>query len=268
MEFIGRHLFPSFYIEQDCEDMKMKASKLLLQKNYEQAGEMYINLFNYLSKYKSSENYETKEALKNSILCYKKISNLDTVEKLCKKLIDLYEGQNKKQAEIYESLGDLFQEQNDNSNANKIIENYEQALLHYDLSNTYEIKRCTNKLIELCIKISDYRKVIFYSEQLLDTNHSFRYEKTIFTIVLCHLALDEIIKAKIVLDNSSYYIINSQRYKFLESIINSIENINEELFTSSCKFYNFLITDDLVKTLLEIKHNYFIQQENKEIDLT
>lgn len=260
------NFFENEKLEKAAELYKTSGNRFLLQNEIDKSIDSYV---------KAAECYFKLEQTHEEVEMYKKaVSNCNDFNKLSnlyQKILSIYLSKldidnlaktSLKFAKLYEN--------NNNEDIDGIINVYENALNYYSKINNrqYEMKDIIEKLAIMYCNKGDYQKAIEYFANILDFDMkiTYLYNKYIFNILLCSIAID-IDDAKIRLDkfiNTHYTFTNSKECKCVEEIINCT---NVENFSFICNNIGevYLSEPWRVKLLLKIKNKFANDEEEEDL---
>lgn len=175
--------------------------------------------------------------------------------------INLYvnKGEFRNVCKIKEKIGEYYKSQNDLDNAIKIFTDIKDLMSN----NNFQYSRICKILFELFINQKKYDDAFNIYKELIEKSdansisNKLLLNEIIYYSLLCFLIIDEAVidyKIKYYCE-INYYFENSRQYKFIKSIIESLQNKDINMFNSNLNDYNSVstITNIEVQLLNEIK---------------
>lgn len=248
----------------------------------EQLSKLYFQLGNL---YKIDKEFlKASDAYLNSAECYKNIEdmtshneNLYQAGKMLvkidpKKSIETLNKANNfyiennnllKAANIKTEISEIYEALNEYNNT---IDTLKSTAEYYEISNlTSKIVNCKLKISNLSILHNDFKQAIEMLDDIIKLSEDnsllkFNINKYLFIKFLCVLSLQDFVGAKRLLEdykNNYPSFTSSREYKFLKSILKTIEDNDVDAFTSLVSDYNSISLLDAIHIhlLLKIKNN-------------
>lgn len=262
--------------DQVADLTKRAANYYAIEKQYDKAAYLYIQAADHYTK-SNDDEYEIPACLLEAANLYKKCYQKYLDDEYLQKALSYYSmtkdsylrmSRNHNAGDIQKNIADLYVE----------VKLYDDAVLaYYNAIDYYEnthyksnIIKCYEKIFEMQINyLEKYDDAISTISSILeyysgtDIYNRINQRKYVTDAILCSLAMDDIVRAKRILNhyNETYYHYSTTReLDFITQLIESIETSDLDQFCSIVKFFNELVTDIRIKMMLKIKS--YIEDSN------
>ena len=235
-----------------------------INKEYSKAANSYINSADYYRLLGDIYTYNENLYLAGDVLKYidpKK--SIELFEKVCR--FYLKNNHLTKAANIKLNISNIYETLHDNDN---VITNLKTAIEYYKLEKSISnVIKCNLKIINVYITQNNFRQSIEILDNIIKLSKSnnlleYNINKYLFYKILCVLSLQDLIEAKRLLDDykNNYSFSTSKDYKFLESLLNIINECDIDKFINLVSEYNNLISTNKIIICLLLKNKDNIEQ--------
>ncbi|KAG7194893.1 vesicular-fusion protein S17 [Scheffersomyces spartinae] len=260
------------YRLEEATDLYVQAANMYrLKKDFNSAGKLYVKASEIQDKL--GNHNDVANHLVEAYKCFKGVSPQDGITSL-KKAVHIFltqNGQFRRAANFMGDLGELYESVGDTENA---ISSYEQAGDYFQTDRAEALSnKAYLKSADLCALQGDYKKAVeLYDtviKQLLGNNLTrFSMKDYFFKVILCVLAMDDIIEARkrndtFLGDEPTWE--STREYKLVNEILESIDQGDIDGFQDKVFEFDQFSKLDKLKTQLLLKIKDTVDKDDEDL---